>query len=103
MEFLHLVHEDEANDEDDFVPLFLFPVQQCRMKVVHTLGPITLTRQSRPFVGDDSTSLIYNGKDIILLVLAKSSNVSLFRMPALPCSWMNEEKVTFCLLLNIPA
>lgn len=103
MEFLHLVHEGETNDEDDFVPLSRFPVQQCRMKVVHTPGPITLTRQSRPFVGDDSTSLIYNGKDIILLVLAKSSNVSLFRMPALPCSWMNEEKVTFCLLLNIPA
>lgn len=103
VKFLHLVHEGEANDEEDFVPLFRFPVQRCRMKVVHTPGPITLTRQSRPFVGDDSTSLIYNGKDIILLVLAKSSNVSLFRMPALPCSWMNEEKVTFCLLLNIPA
>lgn len=79
VEFLHFVHEGETNDEDDFVPLSLFPVQQCRMKVVHTPGPITLTRQSRPFVGDDSTSLIYNGKDIILLVLAKSSNVSLFQ------------------------
>lgn len=103
MKFLHLVHTEETNDKDGFVSLSLFSVQQCRMKVEHTPGPITLTRQSRPFVGDDSTSLIYNGKDIILLVLAKSSNVSLFRMPALPCSRMNEEKVTFCLLLNIPA
>lgn len=25
VEFLHLVHEGEANDEDDFVPLSLFP------------------------------------------------------------------------------
>ena len=45
-----------------------------------------MTRQFNSFVHDDSTSLIYNGKDIILLVLAKSSNVSLFKLPYLPCS-----------------
>ncbi len=92
-----------AQWHDDFMPLSFVYTQQFWVKVVHAPGSITVTRQSSPFVGDDSTSLIYNGKDIILLVLAKSSNVRLFRMPALPCSQMNKEKVTFCLLLNIPA
>lgn len=91
------------DDKGDFMPLPFICTQQFWVKVVHAPGSIIVTRQSSPIVGDDSTSLIYNGKDIILLVLAKSSNVRLFRMPALPCSQMNKEKVTFCLPLNIPA